>query len=70
MSIVALGAQAKAVASVSAPGVASVDTSQFPVGTGSITLNQTPVVEHASGAAFASLHMFCTAIAQIAVIWR
>ncbi len=70
MSIVALTTQAKAIASVSAPGVASVDTSQFPAGLGSITLNQSPAVTHTSGAAFASFHVYCTAIAQTSVIWR
>lgn len=67
--IVALGTQSKAIARVIAPGVATVDTSQFAAGAGSIALTQFPAVTDAAASAFASLHVNCTAIAQIAVTW-
>jgi len=67
--IVALGTQSKAIAHITAPGVAAVDTSHFAAGAGSIALTQFPAVADAAATAFASLHANCTAIAQIDVTW-
>ena len=67
--IVALGAKDKAIAQVDAPGVASVDTSQFAAGSGTIALTQFPRVVKATATAFASFQTHCTAVAQIEVTW-
>ncbi|MEO7001429.1 MAG: hypothetical protein ABI068_06480 [Ktedonobacterales bacterium] len=68
--IVALGSQSKVVAVITAPGIASVDTSKLNAGSGSVTLTQFPSVGGLSARAFASVHANCTAIAQTEVIWN
>lgn len=67
--IVALGAQDKAIAHITAPGIATVDTSQFAAGTGHISLTQYPQITDASAPAFASLQLSCTAMASVDVVW-
>lgn len=70
LTIVVFATDAKGLANVSGPGVASVDTSRFTAGSGGVLLNQSPTVAHASANAFASYTIYCVAITQTAVIWR
>jgi hypothetical protein len=67
--IVALGTQNKAIAQITAPGVASVDTSHFAPGPGQISLTQFPPVGDIAASAFASFQATCSAMTSVAVIW-
>jgi hypothetical protein len=67
--IVALGSQDKAIAQITAPGVASVDTSHFSPGTGQISLTQFPLVADAAASTFASFQANCTAATSVDIIW-
>jgi hypothetical protein len=68
--IVALGQQDKAVAQITSAGVATVDTSGFRVGVGSLVLTANPVVANTTAPAFATFTVFCTTVAQADVMWR
>lgn len=67
--IVASGRQDKAVAVITASGTATVDTSHFNAGQGSIALTQYPSITNVTASAFASFRANCTAIAQVNVTW-
>jgi hypothetical protein len=68
--IVALGAQDKAIAHITAPGIATVDTSQFATGAGQISLTQYPQIMDTSATAFSSLQLSCTAVTSVDIVWR
>jgi len=68
-AIVALGVRDKAIARITTTGTASVDTSQFAAGAGSINLTQYPTVTEGTAAAFASFRTNATAIARSDVTW-
>lgn len=72
LGIVALGAGAKAIAHLATPGImqATVDTSAFPPGNGSISLTQTldPQATQ-TGVPFKSLGATGTAMTTVAVTW-
>jgi hypothetical protein len=67
--IVALGAQDKAIAQITAPGVASVDTSHFSPGPGHISLTQFPPVADTAASAFAAFQVNCSAMTSVDIIW-
>jgi hypothetical protein len=67
--IVALGAQDKAVAQITSPGVATVDTSHFAPGPGHIGLTQFPPVGDVAASAFASFQATCSAMTSVDIIW-
>jgi hypothetical protein len=67
--IVALGAQDKAIAQITAPGVADVDTSHFAPGTGQISLTQSPLVADTAAPTFASFQANCIAATSVDIIW-
>jgi hypothetical protein len=67
--IVALGSQDKAIAHVTGPGTATIDTSHFTAGPGQIALTQYPHLTDASAPAFASFQLTCTAMAAVGIIW-
>jgi hypothetical protein len=67
--IVALGVQNKAIAQITAPGVAIVDTSHFAPGPGHISLTQYPPVGDTAASAFASFQATCSAMTSVDIIW-
>jgi hypothetical protein len=72
MGIVALGSPAKAIARLATPGAgqATVDTSSFPTGAGSITLTETLTISVTqTGTPFASLGARGDVIVSIDVTW-
>jgi hypothetical protein len=68
-TIAAFATQNKAIAQIVASGMASVDTSRFTAGPGSITLTQFLTSAQAAAPAFATFHVTCTAIAHQDVVW-
>jgi hypothetical protein len=66
---VALGVQEKAIAQITAPGLASVDTSHFAPDPGHISLTQFPLVGTAAASAFGSFQATCSAMTSVDIIW-
>jgi hypothetical protein len=54
---------------VTSPGIATVDTSQFAIGPGQITLTQYSRITDASATAFAAFQVICTAMTSVDVTW-
>jgi hypothetical protein len=67
--IVALGARDKEIARITAPGVATVDTSHFSSGAGQISLTQFPLVTDVAASTFASFQASCSAMTSVDIIW-